>query len=633
MIDFWKSNRFALLALVILLGASALRLVGFQTVPPGLMRDEVLNADIVELIRNGQHSLFFREGYGHEPLYHYFGVPFQRLLGDNALAIRLPSFFLGMLLIALSVPWAKRLTGSRTVALLCALGLALGWWPIIFSRLGLRAISLPVLLVLGHYYWLNKKPVLAAVCIGLSFYTYTAARVMLGLPILMLLDAYLFQKDKQNHSATWSFAAVTYAIYLPLQMMLWRDPTLQSRVGQLSAVTDAASQGDFAPLWQNILATLGVFTISGDPLWSYANSGQPLFDWLSGLLLLGGLGLIVWQIQTPKFRLVLYWFSLALLPTILAPEAPSLIRLIGILPLVYLMIAVGSDQLIALGKKHGRLLVLLIPIAFGWQFYSTVADGFIAWSQATPTIEKYGPIWRDMAADIKAHPDAHIVIADSWVDPIDHDRVVRSIGENRPLRWVAVDQNVTSGAIAFPAESQSGSTPIRFYLPEFANLNATLADRVRLADPIYRSETWPTFAVYELANLENMSTVDNDQTFQSALTLLNSETVPFINEGRLEVYTLWRVEDHLPDDLAMFVHLTESDSRAIAAQHDGFDAFIPQLQIGDLILQRHLIWLPEGFSQQQYELSLGIYQRQNNGRWQTDSGADVLFLEEVGADQ
>ncbi|MEM9777384.1 MAG: hypothetical protein AAF902_22590, partial [Chloroflexota bacterium] len=185
----WTKQKYNAAALAILFFAVVLRLIGFQDVPPGLVRDEVLNADIVEFIRNGQHALFFREGFGHEPLYHYFGVPFQILLGDNALAIRYPSIILGMLLTALSIPWAKRLTGSRTAALLTALGLAIGWWPIIFSRIGLRAISLPVLLLLAHYAWMRGRPMQSALWIGLSFYTYTAARVMLALPILLFVDA------------------------------------------------------------------------------------------------------------------------------------------------------------------------------------------------------------------------------------------------------------------------------------------------------------------------------------------------------------------------------------------------------------------------------------------------------------
>lgn len=77
----------------------------------------------------------------------------------------------------------------------------------------------------------------------------------------------------------------------------------------------------------------------------------------------------------------------------------------------------------------------------------------------------------------------------------------------------------------------------------------------------------------------------------------------------------------------MFIHLTEVGSGQIVAQHDGFDAFIPQLEIGDQILQRHALALPEEFDNQGYELRLGLYQRQGSGRWTVDGqGVDTFSL-------
>ena len=101
-----------------------LRLVLLHEVPPGLSQDEVLNADIVEFIRGGRLELFFREGFGHEPLFHYLGVPFQLLLGDNVLSIRLPAVFLGLIAIALTLAWARREFGN-IAALTAGIGLAL----------------------------------------------------------------------------------------------------------------------------------------------------------------------------------------------------------------------------------------------------------------------------------------------------------------------------------------------------------------------------------------------------------------------------------------------------------------------------------------------------------------------------
>ncbi|MBK8430530.1 MAG: hypothetical protein IPL28_04235 [Chloroflexi bacterium] len=167
----------------VLLLAALLRLLWLAQLPPGLAQDEVLDADIVTTILEGNHALFFWQGYGHEPLYHYFNVPFRLALGDNWLAIRYPSVVTGLLLIALTMRWVRREWG-KSVALTTAAFLALHWWPIIFSRIGIRPISEPVLLVLGAWFW-PKRPWLAGLLWGLSLYTYTGARVVLAVPVLV----------------------------------------------------------------------------------------------------------------------------------------------------------------------------------------------------------------------------------------------------------------------------------------------------------------------------------------------------------------------------------------------------------------------------------------------------------------
>ena len=97
------TGNWQLIALLILLLAAAFRLVALGDVPPGLAQGEVVDADIALFIRGGEHALCFRHGYGHEPLYHYLAAPFAPLLGDNWLAIRLPSVYLGLLLVALTM--------------------------------------------------------------------------------------------------------------------------------------------------------------------------------------------------------------------------------------------------------------------------------------------------------------------------------------------------------------------------------------------------------------------------------------------------------------------------------------------------------------------------------------------------
>ena len=80
----------SLMVLLLLLGA-ALRLSGLNNgSPPGLEHDEVANWLIDQGILAGQHGVYFTAAYGHEAGFHYWQTLFVGLLGDNALALRLP---------------------------------------------------------------------------------------------------------------------------------------------------------------------------------------------------------------------------------------------------------------------------------------------------------------------------------------------------------------------------------------------------------------------------------------------------------------------------------------------------------------------------------------------------------------
>src|SRR5690606_38574038 len=98
---------------ILLLGA-ALRLVGLNNLsPPGLEHDEVANWLIDRSILVGQHAVYFTDAYGHEAGFHYIQAGFVALLGNNALALRLPSAFMGLLGVAVTFVLARRLFGSR----------------------------------------------------------------------------------------------------------------------------------------------------------------------------------------------------------------------------------------------------------------------------------------------------------------------------------------------------------------------------------------------------------------------------------------------------------------------------------------------------------------------------------------
>ncbi len=629
-------TRFLWAATAVLLLAALFRLVALQDVPPGLAQDEVLDADIALFIRGGYNAFFFREGYGHEPLYHYLAVPFAPLLGDNVLAVRLPSVFLGLLLVALTMRWAKREFGGMT-AVVAGIGLAVSWWPIIFSRLGIRPILEPVLLAVMAWFW-PRRPWLAGLFLGLSLYSYTGARVVFLIPILFA--AYWLLLGKRGRARFPSpYAPLTTAVIvllmaalvsLPLFLTLRADPTLQQRVDQLAGPLAALRQGDLKPVLQSTLQTMGVFSFTGDPRWTYSWPGRPLFDWVTAVLFYAGLGVAFWRLKRPNYAFALIWLAVGLLPSALTPQAPSTVRLVGAMPVVYVLPGLAAAEAVRLARKRpsplfARVLlpgvltaVLLLNIAL------TIRDGFIRWPQAYETrLDHYQSVLLDISRHVKTNPAAALVLADSFYEPIDRDTFRRDLGQNPAARWVQTGAQV-SGAVVLP-QREAGENG-RFYVPEFAPVNPILLAAAGIAaEPVYRSDGYPSFAAYDLPRETAVPPLPIPILFEGVIDLVGYTIRPSEAAEPLQLVTVWRVVQPLPADLTMFSHVVDAAGNLVA-QHDGFDAAPAELQPGDLVVQLHTITLPpmDGPA----ALQIGLYTSQDGQRLRRDGGPpdDMVVL-------
>jgi hypothetical protein len=602
-------------AAAILLIAALFRLVVLLDVPPGLAQDEVLNADVAHFIQQGEHAFFFREGYGHEPLYHYWSVPFQKLFGDNMLAARLPAVYLGMVLVALVLRWVKREWGALA-AVVAGLGVAVSWWPVIFSRIGLRPILEPVLLVLAAWFW--KRPFLAGIFLGLSFYSYTGARIVFLLPIGFAL---LVRLSGQKQIGTWlwwrwllAVLAVFAVVAAPMQVTLWRDPSLQQRVDQLDGPLTALMQGDVQPVLETAAATLGVFSFTGDPRWTYTLPNRPLFDWGTAVLVYLGLAVALWRWRDERSALLLTWLAVTFIPSAVTPQAPSTVRLIGAVPVVYLLPGLGIAWLVGLNHRHlakkwlVALVVGLVLFVTGWQSYRTVRDGFVAWPSALETRLKYQTVFREMGAYVLENPADGVVMADGFFEPIDADSLRRMVSLPVSVRWVQTGAGL-AGAVLFPAGGENG----RLLVPEYAPVPADLLRITGIGErPLFRSNDVPSFAVYALPPKPPQLAHSADVAFAGGLTLAGYEWLPLQREDSIRLFTLWRVNGPLPDDLSIFVHLVD-ESGAIVSQHDGLDAAVSTLQSGDWVVQKHVLPVT-AVSPGTYQLRLGQYQRSTGAR-------------------
>jgi 4-amino-4-deoxy-L-arabinose transferase-like glycosyltransferase len=206
---------------VLLLGFG-LRIVALDEAPPGLRYDELQNHLMASRVLAGEWPIYFSESWGHEPLYHYLQAMTLALLGQSDWSLRIPSVILGM--IALAATWlvARKMLG-RTVALLSTAFLAISFWALLYSRVGLRVGGVTAFAALMIYFlwrcW-ERPPeerwrgmadgVLAGLFLAAGVYTYLSGQVLPAILACFVLYAAIFHR--QHFKTRWIRFAAAAAV-------------------------------------------------------------------------------------------------------------------------------------------------------------------------------------------------------------------------------------------------------------------------------------------------------------------------------------------------------------------------------------------------------------------------------------
>jgi len=639
--------------------------------PPGLEHDEVahwlINTDILE----GNHALYFAEAYGHEAGYHYLQTLFMVLLGENAFVLRLPSAFAGILLVAVSFALARRLFGLKT-ALLSATLLAVLFWPVFYSRLALRAISLPLLSGLSAYFWWQgwmgapsppKQPlgdkvetkgtssdrwwpklspvvwfVLAGLFAGLTFYTYMASRVV---PIFYLLFAgYLLLFHRTKLKSHWKGVLLFFLVYLvvvaPLALYLLANPGTEARIDEVDAPLRALLSGDLGPAISNSIKILGMFGVRGDPLWRQNVAYLPVFEPIVAVFFYIGLLISLWRWREERHLFLMLWLFTAAIPSIVTIDAPSSIRIINALPILTIIPVIGSEVIqffrplstvsTKLSPKIIKIgaIVVIIALLVIYIGRSTI-DLFQVW----PKNEEVQFVWQkaltDMASYLDQQEESGAVAIGGWsaesLDPPTMALALRR--EDLSLRFFDPFQ-----AIIIPAGSPSGHARIAFPVinPIQPDLKAWLEGQE------LRSRNEGSFETIEIAGgvpfqpQKPAEVIFGDEITLLGYDLLPSEDVaPGNSEGEsIQLVTYWQVNAVPNGPPRIFLHAI-NDGGEIVAQNDTLGAPAEFWLAGDILLQYHeLDMVPYDGS---LKFHIGFYDPASGRRLLTDAGTDHIPLE------
>lgn len=301
------------------------------------------------------------------PVIFYLSAAFYQVLPFSESTVRMPSVFIGLINLLLVYALARRLFSSEWIGLAAAGMLALSPAHFIFSRYALDYLY-PVPFILLwllclHRALTDRSPrwlFLSSVCLGLGFYSYAAAVLLVPVFVVMSLAVW-FTETKDAKAGAW--AASGFALPL-IAFAFWfaSHPSAFGDTAQRYALYDAKSlnalQGlkellgfpnveRMTSLYWSFLNPAFLF-LSGDQSMTFSTRAAGVFPQVLALLIPIGLYRILAVDRTPFNLLLIAGFLVAPMPAVLVPEAGAINRATAMLPFGALLAAFGMKQLATL---------------------------------------------------------------------------------------------------------------------------------------------------------------------------------------------------------------------------------------------------------------------------------------------
>lgn len=418
-----------LLAIIILV-AILFRIFRLDSLPRGMTADEAtFGLEGLAIARGERYPVFLRGMSGALPMYAYWIAILFRLLGTSIQTARLGTALVGIVTVPLFYVLVKELVGStggermRSVtALLATFFMATSYWHIVYSRLAIEPILVPLFGILILYCVLRARKsgrraffVLSGLLLGLAFYTYPAAYFF---PVLVLALWSLYAwRDSQFLRTHWRdvliLFVVSFALATPLGLFAASDfDTFAARASELSVLNPGPSGGSpGAGLLTSFVETAGMFNFRGDLSLVRNPASRAVLDSLTSMWFVLGLCVVVLRYREPSYSLLLMWWAIMCIPGMLTiHEIPHFSRTIGALPVTCLLPAVGmvSAWKWLEGRiASGRLVTILVSLGLSISVLFTAAT----------TYRHYFVVW-DTREDLRQGYDGPFTVAAAVMNQI-----------------------------------------------------------------------------------------------------------------------------------------------------------------------------------------------------------------------
>lgn len=411
--------------LLIILVAIILRFWQLGTIPPGLHPDEAANGqDIIRMIDQSDFKAIYDTNGPREALFFYlqgFFVYLGKLTKWSSLYFTPLSLRIAPAIIGVLTVWGLYLLGkeffNKNVGLFAAAALAVSSWHVQFSRNGFRAIMAPFALVFLFYFFIRayregklKDWLGFGIFLAIGFYTYLSFRMVPLVFIALLI--YILIANRNFFKDNFKKMLITFGLFLllmvPMFIHFYFVPADILGRSSTSIFNEEINGGSpIRALTGNIVKTLRMFNVEGDMNWRHNVAAFPMLDPLAGVLFWIGLIISLLKIKDIEHFTLIMWVGALSLPEVLTAEGiPHALRIVGVIPVVFLWVGLAADFLLSKIKLkyvwvYGLLTILVISGTF------TINRYFVVFPASGEAGDAYAEDMVAMAKEINSTPKTY----------------------------------------------------------------------------------------------------------------------------------------------------------------------------------------------------------------------------------
>ena len=665
----WLNRIDWLLLFLVLAVAVFFRLWQQGQVPPGMNFDEAFESLEARrlLAEPGYRPVYFTGNWGIPPLEIYLTALAFLIAGEHMHAIRYVSAVAGIITIVplyvltrmlfplpsaagrsdeLPAEWGASLIVRRFLPFVASLIMAVLPWHNAFSREGVEVVLVPlwtILAVLFLWWGLQTTKwwpfVVSGFFWGSAYYTYQAAWVLPGVLVLFVIYK-VFQEKGFLRRYGWRLLllALTAAlVVLPLVLFAIQNPwVFAMRTDQVGVLgSGGGSQTPAGSLIRNAAKVAGVFIFAGPASDGNKLYTRPPLPLLMALIFYLGTAVALLRAKRAEYALLLIWLVWMAIPSVLSDDAPSIRRMIGLLPAVTILIALGMGWLLdaasawarSMRQKQNVAAVVMAAALSALLIYTTIWGYqylFVDWGRDANMFHIFDVGLVDIgkyAAETPANTRLYYTPAGE-----------RSV-THLTVTWQVRDRDLRTfdgqhGLVLAP----SGPDPTLYMVTEFMGDQLSLPalqaiyPMGRVTHAVSNDYGVPHSSVFTVdANIKPSLPMQTKIAvqFDEGITLLGSSLSSEVaRPGEPVTVTLfWQAEDG-PTQMShtVFTHLlgpAKADGSILWAQHDGppLGNSYPTTRWdqGEIIVDRHTFTVPADAPSGTFQIEAGLYTPERGG--------------------